>query len=306
MRKCAPETPIALDELFIGATVTIWSRRLTVRGYADERTATAMKTKREESFALVSSENVCRIGRIVHAMQENGLTIAEMKTVAFGTSRLEELETALPRNARALASGTSCAIRAIGCEANAILARLFAHTNDVVRSMDEEHARALGELATGSSSKSPTEHSSLVVVKPSGMAHLGAILDFLCEKKGLDLIQARTLALTRLEAEAFYAVYVDVLDKEEVKMMIDELSCGACVALQLSRLRSPETLVDDIREIVGPRDPEIARVLRPESLRARFGEDKQRNAVHCADLTEDGKLEVDFMFNLPRRTSVVA
>jgi nucleoside-diphosphate kinase len=122
----------------------------------------------------------------------------------------------------------------------------------------------------------------------------------------LDLIQARTLALTRAEAEAFYAVYVDVLEKEEVTMMIDELSCGACVALQLSRESSPETLVDDIREIVGPRDPEIARAIRPESLRARFGEDRQRNAVHCADLAEDGELEVDFMFNLARRTSVVA
>jgi nucleoside-diphosphate kinase len=49
--------------------------------------------------------------------------------------------------------------------------------------MDEEHARALGELATGTSSKSSAERSSLVVVKPSGMAHLGAILDVLCEKK---------------------------------------------------------------------------------------------------------------------------
>lgn len=33
------------------------------------------------------------------------------------------------------------------------------------------------------------------------------------------------------EVEVFYVVYVDVLDKEEVKMMIDELSCGVCVVL---------------------------------------------------------------------------
>lgn len=59
---------IVLDELFIGVMVTIWSRRLIVRGYADERTATAMKMKCEELFVLVLSENVCCIGRIVYVM----------------------------------------------------------------------------------------------------------------------------------------------------------------------------------------------------------------------------------------------
>ena len=138
------------------------------------------------------------------------------------------------------------------------------------------------------------------------MANLGAIMDVLVEKRGLELVQARTMALTRAEAESFYAVYVDVLDKEEVRLMVEELSSGTCVALQLTRFDSPETLVDDVREIVGPRDPEIARTIRPESLRARFGEDKQFNAVHCVDLPEDGPLEVDFFFNLSHRHTIAA
>ena len=37
---------------------------------------------------------------------------------------------------------------------------------------------------------------------------------------------------------------------------------------------------------------EIARHLRPRTLRALFGKDKIRNAVHCTDLPEDGILEV--------------
>ena len=51
---------------------------------------------------------------------------------------------------------------------------------------------------------------------------------------------------------------------------------------------------------------EIARTIRPESLRARFGEDKQFNAVHCVDLPEDGPLEVDFFFNLSHRHTIAA
>lgn len=37
---------------------------------------------------------------------------------------------------------------------------------------------------------------------------------------------------------------------------------------------------------------EISRCLRPKTLRALYGKDKVKNAVHCTDLPEDGVLEV--------------
>lgn len=49
---------------------------------------------------------------------------------------------------------------------------------------------------------------------------------------------------------------------------------------------------------MGPSDPELAKQLRPNSLRAKFGLDKVRNGVHCTDLPEDGILEVSFVFVL--------
>lgn len=55
---------------------------------------------------------------------------------------------------------------------------------------------------------------------------------------------------------------------------------------------------DDASLVVGPLDPEIARVLRPDSLRAKFGFDKVRNAVHCTDLPEDGALETHYFFKI--------
>lgn len=43
---------------------------------------------------------------------------------------------------------------------------------------------------------------------------------------------------------------------------------------------------------------EIARQLRPQTIRARFGINKVLNAVHCTDLEEDGLLEVEYFFKI--------
>jgi nucleoside-diphosphate kinase len=59
-----------------------------------------------------------------------------------------------------------------------------------------------------------------------------------------------------------------------------------------------EQAVEKVRAFVGPFDPEVARHIRPQSLRARFGADKLRNAVHCTDLPEDGVLEAEYVFQI--------
>ena len=46
------------------------------------------------------------------------------------------------------------------------------------------------------------------------------------------------------------------------------------------------------RELVGPHDPEIAKAIRKSTIRANFGLDRVKNAIHCTDLPEDGVLEV--------------
>jgi nucleoside-diphosphate kinase len=61
------------------------------------------------------------------------------------------------------------------------------------------------------------------------------------------------------------------------------------------------TVVDEFRQLVGPLNPEIARAVRPYSLRAQFGDTTDsslsRNAVHCTDLWEDGEMECKFMLD---------
>eukprot|EP00998_Keelungia_sp_KM082_P010270 NODE_6465_length_637_cov_70.931373_g6442_i0.p1 GENE.NODE_6465_length_637_cov_70.931373_g6442_i0~~NODE_6465_length_637_cov_70.931373_g6442_i0.p1 ORF type:complete len:107 (+),score=22.07 NODE_6465_length_637_cov_70.931373_g6442_i0:251-571(+) len=102
----------------------------------------------------------------------------------------------------------------------------------------------------------------------------------------------RVATLTPTDVEDFLEVYKGVVP--EYQEVVEQLCNGTIWALEI---RS-ENAVKAFRQFCGPHDPEVGKVLRPESLRARFGKDKVRNAVHCTDLPEDGVLESEFFFRL--------
>jgi len=83
--------------------------------------------------------------------------------------------------------------------------------------------------------------------------------------------------------------------------MVEHFTSGPCLALELRG--APETVVPSFRELCGPADPDIARHIRPDTLRAAFGKNKVKNAVHCTDLPEDGVLESEFFFSILQKPS---
>ena len=67
LRRC--EYPgIRFENLFIGATVNVYSRELTVSDYGDEFTKTQLQTKKEKTLALIKPDAYLKAGRIIDAM----------------------------------------------------------------------------------------------------------------------------------------------------------------------------------------------------------------------------------------------
>lgn len=95
----------------------------------------------------------------------------------------------------------------------------------------------------------------------------------------------------------FYEVYKGVLPAGDFNAMVDHLTSGQVLALEVAD-RDGANSVELFRQLAGPMDPELARVLRPESLRARLGLSTIKNGVHCTDLEEDGVLEVTYFFTI--------
>ena len=86
--------------------------------------------------------------------------------------------------------------------------------------------------------------------------------------------------------------------------MVKQGSSGRCLVLALGRgsiqlTENCPSVVEAFRKTCGPAEPEVCRILYPESLRAKYGGlTPEENAIHCSDLEEDGVLEVEYFFTL--------
>lgn len=133
---------------------------------------------------------------------------------------------------------------------------------------------------------------SLCLIKPHILAEgqVGSVIDMILTA-GFEISAMELFNLSRPVVEEFMDVYKGVLP--EYLPLIEHLSNGPLIALEVRQ----ENAVCSFKELCGPHDPEIAKHLRPNTIRAKFGEDRVRNAVHCTDMAEDGELEVRYFFS---------
>ncbi len=84
------------------------------------------------------------------------------------------------------------------------------------------------------------------------------------------------LTLSATEAAEFLEVYKGVWPAGEWTAAVEELAAGPCVAAEVVAADSGDA-VEHVRALCGPHDPDLARLLRPNSLRARFGVNRAKN-----------------------------
>lgn len=119
----------------------------------------------------------------------------------------------------------------------------------------------------------------------------GKILDIILSE-GFEISALQMFYLDRPTSEEFLEVYKGVLP--EFPSLAEHLTTGPCIALEIRQ----EDAVNAFRGLCGPHDPELAKTLRPNTIRAMFGVDRVKNALHCTDLPEDGVLECEYFFTI--------
>jgi nucleoside-diphosphate kinase len=125
------------------------------------------------------------------------------------------------------------------------------------------------------------------IIKPDAVkaGAIGGVLA-LVEKSGLKVIGLRYLKMSTDQAQGFYAVHkARPFYNDLVKFM----TSGPCVVMALEG----ENAIARYREVMGSTDSKKA---APGTIRASYGTDIEKNAVHGSDSPDNAKIELAFFF----------
>lgn len=128
---------------------------------------------------------------------------------------------------------------------------------------------------------------TLSIIKPDAVEKnkIGEIVEYY-ETAGLKIIASKMVRVTPEQAKSFYAVHKE-------KAFFNDLISYVTSGPVLIQVLEGEDAVAVNRQVMGATDPNKA---SPGTIRADFGIDTQRNAVHGSDSPENAKKEISFFF----------
>ena len=128
---------------------------------------------------------------------------------------------------------------------------------------------------------------TLAIIKPDAVeqGYAGKILDDILGA-GFKLLAIRQVHLTQAEAEAFYSVH---RERPFFSSLVRFMTSGPCIPMALEK----EDAIAGYRTLIGATDPAEA---ADGTVRKKFAQNKERNAVHGSDSVENGQAEIGFFF----------
>jgi nucleoside-diphosphate kinase len=316
---------VSLAGLYIGATVTVLARQLKIVDYADEHTRKIVENMKCRTLAMVKPDAYNNVGRILHAINMSGLVLGKLKMIRMDSNSAATFagmqdagEGSSNEHIQLLSSDVVVVMELIGKDAvnmwqammgpfspaqaqaeapKSIRAQLGTDDvrNAVHGSSSLEKANVEIDFFFGSKEWPTTalfNNCTLCVVRPHAFVPASGEIVSRILAEGFEISAMCLWHLDKASAEEFLEVYKGVLP--EYFDMVSQLCAGPCLVMEVRQ----EDAVNSFRKLVGPHDPEVAKHLRSNTLRAQHGLDRVRNAVHCTDLPEDGLLEVEYFFNI--------
>ncbi|CAL8309580.1 unnamed protein product [Lota lota] len=316
------------QDLFVGSLVNVFSRQLKLVEYGDQYTANKLGSKKERTLAMVKPDALSRLGDILEMLHTANLMVTKAKMTTLTWSQAADFymehqsKPFFSNLVQFMSSGPVVAMELMGDEAIGAWRRLLGPTDSATARQEAQHsvrarfgtdgvqnaghgsdsvAAAAREMefffpstaGHGPANTAQYTECTCCIIKPHALSQglAGKVLNSIC-KSGFEISALQMFTMDRANAEEFYEVYKGVVT--EYPNMVSELCSGPCLALEVRGSDTPKSF----RDFCGPADPEIARHLRPATLRALYGKDKVQNAVHCTDLPDDALLEVQYFFKI--------
>ena len=133
-----------------------------------------------------------------------------------------------------------------------------------------------------------TLQRTLAIIKPDAVRKraAGHIVAMILDN-GFNVIGVKMLHLTKEQAEGFYAVHSG---KPFFHSLTDFMSSGPCVVLALEK---EADAIASWRKLMGATNPANA---EEGTIRKRFAENIEHNAVHGSDAEDTARWELSYFF----------
>ncbi|KAJ2947961.1 hypothetical protein O0L34_g9753 [Tuta absoluta] len=322
---------VTLDKFYIGCTLHIFGRLIKIIDYACESTKKRLQKELQVTCVIIKPLPNSTVGKIITHFNKHNLHITRMKRAKWTLDDIAFIyrnmtaDPTYPFLLEYIGGNYTFVLELVGKNIYEVTAKIVGdrdplkaepgtiralYGTDSVRncvhiSNSEEIAREdLAYVFPPPSARAShlrltatLSNCTLCIAKPHAVyeGKLGGIIEAI-DEAGFNITALNMLVVENINASEFYEVYKGIVP--EYKGMVEELASGACVAMELVAKDKSVSSAVEFRKAVGPADPEIARLLRPHTLRAKFGVNKVKNAVHCSDLPEDGLLEVEYFFKI--------
>uniref|UniRef100_A0A1B6C8C7 DM10 domain-containing protein n=2 Tax=Clastoptera arizonana TaxID=38151 RepID=A0A1B6C8C7_9HEMI len=139
--------------------------------------------------------------------------------------------------------------------------------------------------------KEQLEHKmqrTFALIKPDGLQNKGNILNILISNH-FKIAKLKMVNMTKDDVLEFYSEHKG---ESFLPFVVDLLVSAPVIALELMGERGLEKLI----KLVGPSDPSVAKTKAPSSIRALYGKDTVKNAIHASNTIESADKECNFFF----------
>jgi len=287
---------VTVRDLFVGNSITVFNRMMIIKEYCNEATVRYMGA-REEHYLVVISEGGHACGDLARAFalaKEFRLKVSKVRTV-----------TALPTPVVDTKLG-DMVVEFVGYDksiSSAFVRKVSSSGSMAATTVSIPDVSELFENLRSNNIYTPLPDCTLCMLKPHVLKEekVAEVLDAIVDA-GFTICGAYLVHLTIPMAKELLDVYRDVYPS--FTAMIDQVVSAPVLALRIvppSGDPGAVGIVEQFRDFAGPLNSELASVLRPKTLRARFGctqpggASLANNVLHCTDLADDGEMECRYL-----------
>ena len=297
---------VTVRDLFVGNSITVFNRLMFIKEYCNEATVRYMGAREEHYLVNIAEGDFAGsdLAKTFALAREFRLKVGKVRTVTslptpvLDTTSLGDVVLEFVGYDKSISAAFVAKLTSAGAGR---IAALTASIPDVQELFD--HLRATNIYT-------PLPQCSLCLLKPHVLKEekVSGVVDAIVEA-GFGICGVFLVHLTIPMAKELLDVYRDVYPSYTA--MIDQVVAAPVLALRIVPGRaaysstgrdagSPD-VVESFRDLAGPLNAELAAVLRPKSLRARFGFTEPggasltNNVLHCTDLAEDGEMECKYL-----------